>query len=408
MARIRKARRPKGKENGRRSQKPQEPARGARRRPAAPSAARKADVPAGSVAHRRRVRATREDLQSTIEELAAALEASEARTRSVLDAAVDAIITIDPEGDILTFNAAAEKMFGYSAEEAIGCNVKILMGPPDRDRHDEYLRRYRQTGERHVIGATREFRARRKDGTSFPVQLSVNEIASHGAFTGIVRDLTQQRALQAEIVRSATLEQRRIGQELHDSTQQELSGLGMLAQNLSEALDADLLTVERDLAAKIAGGIAKVNRDLRELACGLVPVPIPHGLMAGLDRLAKNIDETHRVACRFECPAPVEIEDDHAAMQLYRIAQEAVTNALKHAEANAITIRLERNPDALELEVADNGVGIEERRKLERGLGLRIMEHRCSIIGGELQVRRQAASGTSVICKVPNAAGIQT
>lgn len=347
-------------------------------------------------------------LHQRVAERTAALEASEARTRSVLDAAVDAIITIGPEGDIVTFNAAAEKMFGYSAEEIVGRSVKILMGSPYRDHHDEYLRRYRQTGERHVIGAAREFRGRRKDGTDFPIQLSVNEVAGHGAFTGIVRDLTQQRALQEEIVRIATLEQRRIGQELHDSTQQELSGLGMLAQNLSEALDAQAPSVERELAAKIAGGIAKVNRDLRSLARGLVPMPIPHGLMAGLDELAKSIDQTHRVACHFECPATIEIEDDVAATQLYRIAQEAVTNALKHAEADAITIRLERKADALELEVADDGIGIDELRDPRGGLGLRIMEHRCSIIGGELDVRRRATGGTAVICKLPNAAGIRT
>jgi two-component system CheB/CheR fusion protein len=346
-------------------------------------------------------------LEQRVAERTAALETSEARTRSVLDAAVDAIITINAEGAILTFNAAAEKMFGYSAQEAIGRNVKVLMGPPYRDRHDEYLRRYRQTGEQHVIGTSRELRGRRKDGTGFPMQLSVKEVAGHDVFTGVIRDLTEQRALQEEIVRIATLEQRRIGQELHDSTQQELSGLGMLAQNLSEALGANAPSVESALAAQLAAGIAKVNLDLRSLARGLVPVPIPHGLMAGLDELAKSTEQTHGVACRFECPAPVELEDDGAATQLYRIAQEAVTNALKHAEANAVTIRLERSADALELEVSDDGVGIEERREPQSGLGLRIMKHRCSIIGGELEVRRRAVRGTAVICRLPDAVGIR-
>jgi PAS domain S-box-containing protein len=352
------------------------------------------------------IRKLNTDLERRVNERTAALEASERRVRAIVDAAVDAIITIDAKGTIGTFNAAAERMFGYPATEAIGRSVRILMGSPYREHLDDYLERYRKTHEPHVIGRSREFRARRKDGTEFPIELSVSEIPELGLFAGIVHDISEQRALQNEIVQIASQEQQRIGQELHDGTQQELTGLGLLAENLREALADHESAAESELAARLAAGIAATSRRVRALAKGLVPVPIDaDGLMSALDALARDTEETAGVPCRFECPSPVHVVDDRVALHLFRIAQEAVTNAVKHAKADTVRIRLEADDRELAIQVLDDGIGIDDTRKLRQGLGLRIMEHRCNLIGGALTIRGRDTGGVAVGCKVPKAGG---
>ena len=120
------------------------------------------------------------------------------RHRSVLETAVDGIVTIDESGVVSTFSAAAERMFGYPADEVIGQNVRLLMPEPFRGEHDGYLADYAATGEARVIGFGRDATAQRKDGTTFPIHLSIGEMRIGGArmFTGIIRDLTQQTAAE--------------------------------------------------------------------------------------------------------------------------------------------------------------------------------------------------------------------
>ena len=130
-----------------------------------------------------------------------ALRASEALTRSVVYSAVDGIITADERGAIHSFNPAAERMFGYAAEEIIGKNLAILMAEPDASRHDSYIRTYLDTGKKNVIGIGREAQAVRKDGTAFPIELAVSEMLLPGRrmFTGILHDITNRKAAEAAL-----------------------------------------------------------------------------------------------------------------------------------------------------------------------------------------------------------------
>jgi len=177
-----------------------------------------------------------------------ALDAGAEHLRSILSTVPDAMVVIDERGKILSFSAAAERLFGFQETEVLGENVRCLMPSPDRERHDAYIRRYLDTGERKVIGMGRVVVGLRKDGTTFPMELSVGEAIGHGprVFTGFVRDLTDRQRtqarleeLQAELIHIARV-----------------SGMGTMASTLAHELNQPITAVAnyveavRDLLAK--------------------------------------------------------------------------------------------------------------------------------------------------------------
>jgi two-component system CheB/CheR fusion protein len=336
-----------------------------------------------------------------------ALEAGEARLRAFVETAVDAIVTIDEGGLIESVNPATEKMFGYSASELIGHNVKMLMPPPYRNEHDGYLARYLQIGEKRIIGIGREVQARRKDGLTFPVDLAVSEFHVQGRrkFTGAIRDISARKQLEREVLEVATLEQRRIGQALHDSTGQELTALGLLAETLTESLTQQASSAA-PLAVKVREGLKRVLAQVRGYSRGLIPVDVDsRGLRAALSELATRTSEIHGVNCTFDCEGHVDVEDNHTATHLYHIAQEAVTNALRHAQARQIVIRLEGNGKMLTLSVSDDGVGLLPAPSVDsKGMGLKIMHYRAGLIQARLNVESAQPSGTLVTCTLSKGA----
>jgi PAS domain S-box-containing protein len=339
-------------------------------------------------------------LEQRVAERATELQHSEDQIRAILDATADAVVTIDILGRIATFNRAAERIFGYTAGEVIGESVTMLIPAEERVGYG-----YKAAATRYyvsrLLGRSHDMSGRRKDASIFPIQLSVNSVEGRDLFVAVARDMTEHKALQKEIIDVATLEQRRIGQELHDGTQQELTGLGLLALNLADSLGRSGSTTAAQVAARIARGIEQCNQRVRSLARGMVPVPIDReGLMAALAELARQTTEIHALPCGFECPTPVEIDNDNEATHLYRIAQEAVNNATRHAKASAIWIRLEQMGGQLLLEVRDNGIGLQTGGLSSKGVGLRLMEHRCAMIGGNFSVETRSDGGTCIACAV--------
>jgi PAS domain S-box-containing protein len=332
------------------------------------------------------------------------LREREERLRAVLTTAADAIITIDRRGVIDSFNPAAEKMFGYTAQEASGQNVAILMPAPYAEEHDAYLRRYQETGEARIIGVGRELIARHKDGRVFPIDLAISEIDHLGLYTGIVRDISRHRALEEELLRIAGEEQQRIGQDLHDETGQELTALLLLADTLVEEAQSGK---PRDsaLTVKVRDGVRRALNQVRNYSRGLMPVDLDaEGLQAALTTMATGISESHDIECRFECPAPVQVGNNKSATHLYRIAQEATTNAIRHARPQHIDVSLAEGPDAVVLRVFDDGVGIGRVPLNGNGLGLRIMRHRANLIGAQLTVAPLRDGGTEVVCTLAKGA----
>ena len=128
--------------------------------------------------------------------------------------------------------------------------------------------------------------------------------------------------------------------------------------------------------------------------------PEANGLMSALEDLANRVADLFKVSCRFECPQPVFVMDNTKATHLYRIAQEAITNAIKHGRAQQIEIRLSPAPEQITLTVSDDGVGFEAAARQPKGMGLRIMNHRASMIGGTVNLQKKPGGGTEMVCTV--------
>lgn len=341
-------------------------------------------------------------LEQRVTERTSELEEKQRRVEAIVQTAVEGIVTIDERGLIDSFNRAAEKMFGYAATEVIGQNVSILMPSPDRERHDSYIANYLRTGQAKIIGIGREVVARRKDGTLFPMDLAVGEVrlGDRRLFTALVRDITGRRALEQSVASAAEQERARIARELHDGLGQQLGGLLFLMNGLHRDLQS-ANAPQAQTAGELSKELATALEQARHLAHELYSVPaIPEGLTQALDNLAERVASRRSPMCHFLSDT-VLMHDQVMASHLYRIAQEAVHNALKHSCATRIEIEL-RQPDGVELRVRDNGVGFSLPQVLH-GLGLRTMEQRARLIGGQLIVNTQPGAGVEVICAVPKA-----
>jgi PAS domain S-box-containing protein len=209
----------------------------------------------------------------------------------------------------------------------------------------------------------------------------------------------ERRVLEEELLSASSREQQRIGQDLHDSLCQQLAGIefqnSVLVQQLGKVPE---MQAE---AARIGELIRNATKQARSLARGLSPVEIePNGLMAALNSLAANAASLFRVNCSFECPQPVLLENRTSATHLYRIAQEAIGNAVKHGHAKTIVISLKGLDGEVTLTVKDDGVGFRQEGRAIEGMGLRIMEYRADMIGAMLRIDSVEGKGTTVACRL--------
>ena len=203
--------------------------------------------------------------------------------------------------------------------------------------------------------------------------------------------------LEHEVLAVSERERHSIGADLHDGLGQQLTAIELMCAML-----------KADAAAQpaLARGLDAMGKMLREaiaqtrfLARGLVPVGSdPDALQIGLTELIERINAIGVLRCTFDCPHPVAIADPFIAGHLYRITQEAVNNAVKHARARHVQVRLRQADGALTLEVEDDGVGLSKKRT---GLGLGVMQHRVKVIGGELQIISKRGGGVKIICRLP-------
>lgn len=212
--------------------------------------------------------------------------------------------------------------------------------------------------------------------------------------------VVERRDLERTIAEVTDREQRRIGRELHDRLGQQITGIGMLARSLQRRLAATGAP-ETEAAEALVEVARGAQKQVRALARGLLPVEVDAGgLMSALEELARRTETLFGQRCLFTCERPVEVHDNSTATQLFRIAQEAVHNAVTHAEASRIEIRLERRGGRLILTVADDGRGLPAEAPEEGGLGLRILHHRAGLLNARLTLESTPGKGTTVLCSL--------
>ncbi|MFW6038904.1 MAG: PAS domain S-box protein [bacterium] len=322
--------------------------------------------------------------------------------QGIIDAAVDAIITIDSRARITLFNPSAERLFGYSQEEVLGQNVNLLMPEPYHSEHDQYVKRYLETGERHIIGIGREVTARHKDGTTFPIDLAVSEIRSgqQRAFVGIIRDLRTRKQLEQRAITAADEEKRSLAQELHDGLGQQVSANRMLAERLAKRLRHGQ-PIESQHCDELVEGIRDVEQQVRTLSRSLLPGEARHGDLEGaLERLVRQIESRYDISAELVRGRNDRTFDESAATHLLRIAQEAIRNAVAHGKATQITVRLESDARRFLLLIEDNGLGMQQPVPQDGGIGLRTMRTRAHLLGGVLSVEPCESHGVRVTCQV--------
>lgn len=320
--------------------------------------------------------------------------------KTLVETVTEGIILIDSLGIIQFVNPAAEALFGYAYGELHGRNVKQLMPSPHREAHDQYIANYLETGVPKIIGTGRQLAALRKDGSHFPMYLSVGDIdlGHTRLFTGVILDLSEQQQLQREIMDIPVREQRRIGQELHDGVGQQLTGLGMLATSLLNKATK----TEHALASQLVSGLKEALGEVRALSRGLMPTEITvQNFAASVANLAFDIEQQSGIPISLKVAEPTPLADEQTAMNLYRIVQEALNNAVKHANASTISVNFEVAEGFGLIEVTDNGVGLTSNQAKTKGLGLRIMKHRCGLFNGEFSATNTAQGGARIACRFP-------
>lgn len=211
----------------------------------------------------------------------------------------------------------------------------------------------------------------------------------------------EQMRLEREVLNVSEGERQRIGHDLHDGLGQRLTAASMATNALLEAVknQAPGLTAHGELVAR---QLREAIAETRALSHGLAPVSMEaEGLMQALAEMAASVSGSGRVRCVLDCPEPVRVGSVEVGSHLFRIAQEAVNNALKHASPSEIRIGLEQDDDKLVLEVEDDGSGLDETRPAAQGLGLRVMHYRARLIGATLEAGAAAAGGTRIRCTAP-------
>jgi two-component system sensor kinase FixL len=309
--------------------------------------------------------------------------ATEAHLRSILTTVPDAMIIIDEDGIILSFSAAAEKMFGYSEDEVVGENVSMLMPSPDRERHDGYLQKYRSTGERKIIGIGRVTTARRRDGNSFPIELSIGEAFADGKriFTGFIHDITQRQQvelrlqdLQSELAHVGRLsEMGTLASALAHELNQPLTAIANYSQGASDVLEGkpenEKLAMARDALREVASEAMRAGEIVRRMRDFL-----SHGgTKRAVENLPKLITEANALALvgsrehgidvqvRFD-PRAEEVVVDR--IQIQQVLLNLIRNAIEamlDSSMRSLKISTHAEPTGfVTVMVEDTGSGISE------------------------------------------------
>ncbi len=362
------------------------------------------------------------------------IEAGEHRTSVILDTAIDAIITADRRGVVQRVNPAAERLFGYTAGELMGRNVSVLMPEPYSSEHDAYLERYQRTGEPHIIGMARELTGRRKDGSTFPMKLSVGEakISGGALYVGVIADITQQRAAE-EVLRQAkeqAEENSRLKSEFVNMMSHELRTpmtviLGYLPLLKNESLQPEppmIAGIARDIESSAQHLLHLINDllDISRIEAGKMPLnrqriaaaEVVQSVVEGLRSKARE----KGIGLAADADGSMVFADP---VRLRQILINLMGNAVKFTDRGKVEVSSRRSDGVVSFEVRDSGCGIaadqlphifdkfhqadssSTRAAGGSGLGLAITQRLVELHGGRISVDSVLGEGTVFSFSIP-------
>ncbi|HEY6644993.1 PAS domain S-box protein [Povalibacter sp.] len=317
----------------------------------------------------------------------------------MIESMLEGVAVLDDKGVVGLTNPAFDAMFGYGRGELLGREMNALAGWPVGQRERWQMLSLAGTGSMAV-----EFDARRRDGRHFSAAgvLSGFEIAGRNHSLLVVQDVSERKLLERAMLEAVNREQYRIGNDLHDGLGQELTGIALMLRGLA----GRLATEYRPLHPEIEGITRLVNNAIestRALARGLSPVNLERGgLQDALEGLAMHASELYGVPVvftqRLGGNRTLNVE---LANHLYRIAQEAVRNAVRHGQARSIRLHLALARAKVKLSITDDGIGMPADAMDASGMGLKIMCYRARILGGDVSFEASEPSGTRVVCECP-------
>ena len=338
-----------------------------------------------------------------------AAEAERHLLSAAVEQAAEAIVVTDAELDepgphILYANKAHERIFGYSTDEILGRSPRIYQGPETDRAVLDQIRAALEAGE----AVESESVNYRKDGTPFVLQWEIAPVRDGSGrvvnWVGTQRDVTERRRLEREVLEVAAMEQERIARDLHDGLGQILTGASFVLEALRTRLARSGNDAHAD-AARAGELVAEALEQARAIARGLSPIDGgPSALMMALTGLAKDAKSAHGLQATFTYDLPALVRSRENAADLYRIAQEALSNAARHAHAETVRISIAHGEAGVTLAVVDDGEGIApDALDGSRGLGMRSMRARAQRLGGELTVEPAEGGGTRVSVTFPRA-----
>jgi signal transduction histidine kinase len=329
--------------------------------------------------------------------------------QSILNSMGDGVIVADASANILLSNPAADRL--------IRAGLGTGDGGEQAEHYQTYLPQTLTAGASNEHPLLRAIRGETIDGAevflrpsdaSGGLWLTVTGrplIDEQGRIQGgvvVYTDISSRKLMEKQISEISDREQRRIGQDLHDNLCQHMVSIAFAAELLRDKLERKALA-EAAQAETIAEMVNQGISQARNLARGLYPVRLEvDGLTSALEELAATTQTRNSIACHFACDEQVLIHDEVAGNNLYRIAQEAVNNAIKHGRGKNISIGLGAVEDEVTLTIKDDGIGFPETLDASSGMGLHIMNYRAKMIGAFLDIRRGAGGGTIVICSFHN------
>jgi two-component system, LuxR family, sensor kinase FixL len=340
-------------------------------------------------------------LYRELREAERAVRESERNFRALAENANDGILIAVGDGDLAYANRCVAEISGLPAETLLHLNLRDLIPATQRG---EVLERYHQilSGE-SLSQRNHETLFTRPDGSVVFIELSVTQTEWRGerAVMAIVRDITVRRQLEKQVLDITEDKGNRFGHDLHDGLGQTLAAIAIKCKVLERGLAAESIPHSEE-AAQLTRLVQQAVDTAHMMARGLAPVQLEsRGLPIALQDLARDLEDAFGVRCHVSCDESAQIDDLAVATQLFRIAQEAATNAVRHGAPESLEIALAREGSAITLTIRDDGTGFAEEETSRRGMGLQTMGYRARTLGAKLDIQSHGGEGVTVLCTLP-------